>query len=157
VTVITNGNYRHQPHWYYNFLYEEEGNRGLDCEEDLAAPGVFEWNLAESKAALVLTTKEHAAANLSAGVKPLELLNERRDRDEKRREKFPSRLHRAADAYIVERRALLPHPALSPRERENRAPVVGVAEHRSAALALHNNKSSHADPLPKGEGQGEGN
>src|SRR5438876_11446831 len=40
---------------------------------------------------------------------------------------------------------------LSPRERENRAPVVGVAEHRSAALALHNNKSSHADRLPKGE------
>src|SRR6266581_8184006 len=103
VSVITNGSYSHEPHWYYNFLYEEERNRGLDCEEDLAAPGVFEWNLAERKAALVLTTKEYAAANLSVGVKPLELLNERRDREQKRREKFPSRLHAAADAYIVRR------------------------------------------------------
>jgi len=103
VSVITNGSYSHEPHWYYNFLYEEERNRGLDCEEDLAAPGVFEWNLAESKAALVLTTKEYAAANLSAGVKPLELLNERRDREHKRREKLPSRLHAAGDAYVVRR------------------------------------------------------
>src|SRR5207249_3118483 len=101
--VITNGRYSHEPHWYYNFLYEEERNRGLDCEEDLAAPGVFEWNLAERKAALVLTTKEYAGANLSVGVKPLELLNERRDREQKRREKFPSRLHAAGDAYVVRR------------------------------------------------------
>ncbi len=103
VTVITNGSYSHEPHWYYNFLYEEERNRGLDCEEDLAAPGVFEWNLAERKAALVLTTKGYAAANLSVGVKPLELLNERRDREQKRREKLPSRLHAAGDAYVVRR------------------------------------------------------
>jgi len=127
VTVITNGSYSHEPHWYYNFLYEEERNRGLDCEEDLAAPGVFEWNLAESKAALVLTTKEYASANLSVGVKPLELLNERRDREQKRREKSPSRLHAAADAYIVERRALPPRPALAPNGGYVFSTMVGMA------------------------------
>jgi len=32
VTALTNGSYTHDPHWYYNFLYEEERARGLDCE-----------------------------------------------------------------------------------------------------------------------------
>jgi len=110
VAALTNGNYTHQPQWYYNFLYSEERDRGLDCEEDLATPGIFEWNLAMGTAAMVLTTRAHAAANLPASVKPLELLNERRDRERQRREKFPSRVHRAADSYIVERHSLPPHP-----------------------------------------------
>src|SRR6266545_4502153 len=101
VTALTNGGYTHDPHWYYSFLYQQERARGLDCEEDLAAPGVLSWNLADGKAALVLTTKEHAGASLPASVKPVELLNRLRDGEQKRREKFPSRLHRAADAYIV--------------------------------------------------------
>src|SRR6266545_2965749 len=101
VMALTNGGYAHDPHWYYNFHYAEERERGLDCEEDLAAPGVFAWNLGDGKAALVLTTKEHAGASLSASVKPVELFNRLRDGEQKRREKFPSRLHRAADAYIV--------------------------------------------------------
>jgi len=103
VTAVTDGSYSHQPNWYYNFLYEEERARGLDCEEDLAAPGVLSWNLADGKAALVLTTKEHAAKSLPASVKPVELLNKLRDAERRRREKVPSRLHRAADAYIVQR------------------------------------------------------
>ena len=75
VTALTNGAYSHQPNWYYNFIYEEERARGLDCEEDLAASGVLAWNLADGKAALVLTTSEHASASLPANVKPVELLN----------------------------------------------------------------------------------
>ena len=54
-------------------------------------------------AAMVLTTRAHASANLPASVKPLELLNERRDRERQRRERFASRLQAAADAYIVKR------------------------------------------------------
>ena len=103
VAALTNGNYTHQPQWYYNFLYSEERDRGLDCEEDLATPGIFEWNFASGTAAMILTTREHAAANLPASVKPLELLNERRDRERQRRERFASRLQAAADAYIVKR------------------------------------------------------
>ncbi len=103
VTALNNGGYAHDPHWYHNFHYEEERARGLDCVEDLAAPGVHSWNLANGKAALVLTTKEHAAASLPASVKPVELLNKLRASEEKRRDQFSSRLHRAADAYIVQR------------------------------------------------------
>ena len=103
VTALTNADYVHDPHWYYNFLYEEERARGLDCEEDLAAPGVLSWNLADGTAALVLTTKEHGSASLPASVKPVELLNKYRETEQRRREKFLSRLHRAADAYIVQR------------------------------------------------------
>lgn len=103
VTALTNGGYAHDPHWYYNFLYEEERARGLDDTEDLAAPGVLSWNLAEGQAALVLTTKQHAAAALPSNVKPAGLLNHLRAIEQIRREKFPSRLHRAADAYVVKR------------------------------------------------------
>jgi predicted glycogen debranching enzyme len=105
VAALANAGYSHQPAWYYNFHYEEERARGLDCEEDLAAPGVLTWNLAGGKAALVLTTREHAAATLSAAVKPLELLNKVRESEQKRRKRFSSRLEAAADSYIVERRS----------------------------------------------------
>ncbi|MCI0538689.1 MAG: glycogen debranching enzyme N-terminal domain-containing protein [Verrucomicrobiales bacterium] len=104
VTVVTDANYRHEPQWYYNFLYEEERARGLDSTEDLAAPGVLSWNLAEGEAPLVLATTPHAAGSFPANVRPLEVLRRLRDAERKRRERFPSELHRAADAYIVERR-----------------------------------------------------
>ena len=58
VTALTNGAYSHEPQWYHNFLYEEERARGLDCAEDLAAPGVFSSNLGQKQAALVLTTTQ---------------------------------------------------------------------------------------------------
>lgn len=103
VAALTNGVYSHDPNWYYNFVYEEERARGLDYEEDLAAPGVLSWNLADCKAVLLLTTSEHAAASLPASVKPVDLFNKLRDAEQKRRNVFPSNLHRAADAYIVKR------------------------------------------------------
>jgi predicted glycogen debranching enzyme len=102
VCAISNGEYSHQPVWYYNFLYEEERNRGLDCTEDLAAPGVFCWNLGKENAALVLTAV-HAAEDDMVGVDPLKLISQFRDGEKRRRAAFPSKLHRAADAYIVPR------------------------------------------------------
>ncbi len=52
--IVGGGNfeYRHAPEWYRNFLYEEEKARGLDCLEDLAAPGVFSRDLASGEAML---------------------------------------------------------------------------------------------------------
>jgi predicted glycogen debranching enzyme len=101
ISALTNGKYSHQPVWYYNFRYEEERARGLYCEEDLAAPGIITWDLGIDKAALILTTKEHAARAMSTGTKPLELLNQIRGLEEKRRQKFSSKLAAAADSYIV--------------------------------------------------------
>jgi predicted glycogen debranching enzyme len=103
VTVLTNGAYSHEPLWYYNFLYEEERARGLDCEEDLAAPGVFSWNLTATPAALILTTSDHVAAEFSARPEPIRLVAKLRRTEEARRKGFASPVERAADDYIVER------------------------------------------------------
>jgi glycogen debranching enzyme len=62
---------------------------------------VLTWNLAEGKAALMLTTRDHASATLPAATKPLDLLNRLREREQKRRGKFASPLHKAADDYVV--------------------------------------------------------
>lgn len=100
VTAITNALYEPEPHWYHNFLYPEEQARGLDCEEDLAAPGIFSWNLAQQEAVLVLATRA-AAAKIPSRTKPVELAARLRERESRRREQFSSPLHAAADAYIV--------------------------------------------------------
>ena len=54
VHALSNGSYRAEPQWYRGFLYSEERARGLDDTEDLAAPGVFQWDLAEGDAVLLL-------------------------------------------------------------------------------------------------------
>lgn len=100
VTALTNGFYEPDPHWYHNFLYSEERTRGLDCVEDLAAPGVFAWALGESEAALVFTTQA-VASKIPERTKAVELIARLRAREELRRTQFPSPLHAAADAYIV--------------------------------------------------------
>ncbi len=103
IAALTNAGYTHRPHWYYNFLYEAERDRGLDCVEDLAAPGELNWNLADGKAALILTTAEHAASELPAVVKPVELFNRFRKEEQQRREQFSTPLHKSADDYLVNR------------------------------------------------------
>jgi predicted glycogen debranching enzyme len=92
ITAQHNGAYEPQPHWYRSFLYEEERARGLDHVEDLAAPGVLRFDLERGKAVLVLTAGTGA-------VDPAKL----RAAEQERRRRFPSRLHRAADDYIVRR------------------------------------------------------
>jgi glycogen debranching enzyme len=48
------GTYAHEPTWYRQFLYTEEAARGLDCLEDLAAPGILSWDLGAGEATLAL-------------------------------------------------------------------------------------------------------
>ena len=95
ILVHTDAIYSHQPVWYRNFLYVEERDRGLDCVEDLASPGVFRWNLTKGEAAMQLTAGGHDATAAS--------VPEMRAVACRRRRSFPSRLHRAADSYIVNR------------------------------------------------------
>ena len=47
IGVLTNGTYRHDPTWYRSFLYAVERDRGMNCSEDLAAPGEYTWMLGE--------------------------------------------------------------------------------------------------------------
>jgi len=86
--------YSHQPEWYRNFLYTEEQARGLDCIEDLASPGIFRWDLSKGEATMAIALENEPAADVARI----------RDDEKSRRAKFSSRLHRAADAYIVKRR-----------------------------------------------------
>lgn len=104
IVAFSNATYTHQPDWYRNFLYEEERARGLDHTEDLASPGSFRWNLSHSEAALIFTVEGQDASVFSridtSAPKYLQTL---RATERQRRQRSPSRLHRAADAYLVRR------------------------------------------------------
>ena len=96
----SNGHYVHEPCWYRNFLYLEEQRRGLDYLEDLASPGVFEWDLSEGPAVWIISSEQ----SLSIGWETaLEHYNRLHDQEQARRESFSSPLDRAADTYIVQR------------------------------------------------------
>lgn len=101
VMAVTNGTFTARPLWYSNFLYTDDQDRGLDCVEDLAAPGTFSFDLAEGEALLVLGTLEAMrdldAASLSARVA------EMRVAEEKARRAAASPMDRAAGAFIVQR------------------------------------------------------
>jgi predicted glycogen debranching enzyme len=58
ISARSNGRYIQEPCWYRNFLYIEEQRRGLDCSEDLAAPGVFEWEISEGPAVWIFSSEE---------------------------------------------------------------------------------------------------
>ena len=103
VLAASNGAYAHQPEWFRNFLYAEERARGLDCAEDLASPGLFHWDLANGEAVWILAAGGHEGGALRQGEAAASCLKRLRAA-EKRRRKFPTRLHRAADAYVVRRR-----------------------------------------------------
>ncbi len=93
IAARSNGAYTHAPDWYRRFQYDLERERGLDFEEDLATPGIFEWDLSAGEATLVFAAGEAA----TPGVPRL------RESERRRRAAFASPLHRAADAYLVRR------------------------------------------------------
>lgn len=55
ITITSNGSYSHQPDWYRNFRYDEDEVRGYPGAEDLAAPGVFRFDLSLGPALFIAT------------------------------------------------------------------------------------------------------
>jgi predicted glycogen debranching enzyme len=100
VEARTNGTYRHNPCWYRNFLYIEEQRRGLDCTEDLASPGVFEWEITTEPAVLIFSAQP-TNPNPSEGT--LHFYDSLRYKERSRRYQFSTPQRLAADAYIVKR------------------------------------------------------
>jgi predicted glycogen debranching enzyme len=96
ISAVSDGSYRHDPVWYRNFQYDAERERGLDYTEDLASPGTFTWTLNSGAATLMLS-----AGEVDPDVDARCLL----DLEARRRGRFSSPLHRAADAYVVRRGA----------------------------------------------------
>ncbi len=103
IVAASNGTYQHQPDWYRNFLYEEERNRGLECTEDLASPGIFRWDLSAGEAVWILAAESPGADALRPVIPASLCLSSLREAEQERRKRFPSRLHRSADAYVVKR------------------------------------------------------
>ncbi|MEP6688493.1 MAG: amylo-alpha-1,6-glucosidase [Gemmatimonadales bacterium] len=99
IGALHNGEYRVEPEWYRHFLYTEERDRGLDCEEDLASPGVLTWRLDQGEAILLFATADALPRRGTA----VETFATFAKGEEARRRRLGSPLKRAADAYIVRR------------------------------------------------------
>jgi predicted glycogen debranching enzyme len=102
IALRSNGRYRHAPEWYRQFLYTQERARGFDCVEDLASPGVLEFDLSAGEAcALASAAREEAAHEPDESAEPFAA--RLRERERRRRELLGSPLDQAADAYLVAR------------------------------------------------------
>jgi len=102
VRSLSNGVYRHAPEWYRQFRYQQEVERKLDCDEDLAAPGVLHFDLSEGEALWELSATTPKAVGLAVDSAQA-ALGAVFTRELVRRQAFANPLDRAADAYLVER------------------------------------------------------
>jgi predicted glycogen debranching enzyme len=102
IVASSSGAYRHQPHWYRNFAYEEEQRRGLDFAEDLGSPGEWSFELADGEAAMVFRCER--SARDPAIVPARDAVDAARVFERARRAKLGGPLERAADQYLVARR-----------------------------------------------------
>ena len=105
VEALSNGDYRHAPDWYRQFLYTAERERGLDDAEDLASPGEFSWSLSGpgEQAMWLLRTAGAGSDEPRDAADVVTLATDVRIAERRRRERFPTALDRAADAYLVTR------------------------------------------------------
>ena len=105
IVALSNGEYRQAPEWYRNFLYREEGERGLDATEDLASPGIFRWRLEKPGDRAVWVLKAGAAGDRErrSAADVSSLYDRARASEMERREAFPTPVDRAVDAYLVQR------------------------------------------------------
>jgi predicted glycogen debranching enzyme len=104
IIAVHNGHYQHRPDWYHNFVYEQERQRGLDFNEDLAAPGSFRFELSSNEGILIFSAAGFAGNYPAAEQSAEQLIADLRASEQKRRDAFSTPLDRAADAYLVKRR-----------------------------------------------------
>ncbi len=103
VRVLANGRFRSEPLWYRGFRYDAERERGFEHSEDLAAPGVFDFDLRLGDAYLIFAAGA-AEDRIGSGDRSAELVyRELESAERARRARFASPLLRAADAYLVRR------------------------------------------------------
>lgn len=105
VRSVANARYAHDPLWYRGFQLDEERARGLDWVEDLGAPGHLTWNVGEEDAVWILRAEGVPGVEAMPAGGAHEIYSALRESESARRARFPSRLHRSADAYLVDRGA----------------------------------------------------
>jgi len=98
----TNAEYKHEPHWYSNFLYLEERSRGLDCEEDLLSTGILSWDLRQGDALLLLGAPPYDSDLLETDVSLEDCASSICDLEQLRRHALGA-MDRAAESYLVDR------------------------------------------------------
>ncbi len=103
VLSVTSGSYLHAPLWYRSFELDEERNRGFDFVEDAMSPGQLSFDLSTSDAVWLLGAEGGAGVGRLFGARPIDAFRALQQAELVRRSTFPSRLHRAADAYLVAR------------------------------------------------------
>src|SRR5947207_8045316 len=105
VVALSNGDYRHAPDWYRQFLYTAERERGLDDTEDLAAPGELSWRLSGPGEQAVWSLRPAGVGSDEARAPDdvVTLVADARIVERRRRDSLPTALDRAADAYLVRR------------------------------------------------------
>lgn len=106
VQAHANGIYMHDPAEYRSFRYERERERGLDFEEDLCSPGIFEFDLTKPRAGLSFAAEApgYRPIEPKAGVPLVEELKRIRADEQARRASLGDSLERRADAYLVQGR-----------------------------------------------------
>ena len=102
VDMLSNGAYTHAPEWYRNFRYTEEEQRGLDCDEDLAAPGILRFDLSAGPAIWISSATTPGEA-LPEGVSADSFFSSSSRRERARRSAFSDPVAKAADSYLVAR------------------------------------------------------
>lgn len=103
IVFDSNGEYRHQPFWYRDFLYRAEQERGLDCQEDLGAPGEWTWHLNPGERAVLVLAASTDTAAPASGEDVIRQFEQITATERFRRTAFHDRLTRSAAAYIVKR------------------------------------------------------
>ena len=139
IGALSNGTYQHGPQWFRRVLYETEQARGMDCEEDVASPGTFTFDLDAGDAVLLFRQGDSLSGD--AGVLATQLAEA-----ERTRRAVPDRLTRAAAAYVASRppgsTILAGFPWFTDWGRDTfismRGLLIGTGQMRAAASMLHN-------------------
>ncbi|MGE5323602.1 MAG: glycogen debranching enzyme N-terminal domain-containing protein, partial [Actinomycetota bacterium] len=71
------GRVEKEGHWYRDFLFRIERERGLDNREDLFNPLVFSWTLKKGSSAVVIASTEKRNVRMAAAVRKAELQRRR--------------------------------------------------------------------------------
>jgi predicted glycogen debranching enzyme len=96
IGALGNGDYYTEPDWYRRFLYTAERDRGLDCVEDLVAPGRFEFDLEQGRAVLIFRANNALDRDAEQHAETLAA------RERRRRASEANPLFASATSYVID-------------------------------------------------------
>lgn len=105
--TVPGGNYQHNPHWYYNFSYSIEQQRGLDFNEDLFSPGKILVDLKEGDSIGVIISTENTTEKNAHDLLSKEKLRRQALLKDQPTVAIIQTLTLAADQFIVKREPAL--------------------------------------------------